>query len=561
MQEILIKLNRLFVEKKYSELIFLIENDIKDRSARLLNILAVSRLIRKKNKETFILAISEFKQGYLKEKKTEIGLECLKNFINAIVDFYDYQGRFDESNFFEDYFKESVNMFKEAEIIFGYDKKLVSTIIRVFNRTNNLDKSLLYYELLFKNNDLTTNTLASWIFYNNYKKNWDQSDYLKYSMLLDNYLTKYSKDKLHPLTSEKNTKIKIGFLSSDIYSYHSITFFLKSILKNYDKKKYEVHLYLNNRIEDEGTQYFKKLVDFSVNISEFNDLEAINMIRKNNLDVAIDLMGVTSVYNRISLFKNRLARTQVSWLGYCNTTGLKEMDYLIADPNLIYPEEKNFYSEKVIYLPEIWNTHSGFDFKRIKHPLPQLRNEHVTFGSFNNFNKINDDVIKVWSNILNKVEGSKLLLKTSTKKEVSRMKKIFAKYTSIDSLSFLKTTKSFKDHLDLYKNIDIALDTFPYNGVTTSFESIWMGVPVLTMKGYNFNSRCGESINKNLGLEALIAEDNSDYILKAKELSGNLDKLFNIRQHIYEKALNSPLFNTENFLKGFYKSLEEIYYR
>ena len=558
MKEILLKLNRLFVEKKYSELIFLIENDIKDRSARLLNILAVSRLIRQKNKETFILAISEFKQGYLKEKKTEIGLECLKNFINAIVDFYDFQGRFDESNFFEDYFNESVNMFKEAEIIFGYDKKLVSTIIRVFNRTNDLDKSLLYYELLFKNNDLTTNTLASWIFYNNYKKNWDQSDYLKYSMLLDNYLTTYSKDKLHPLTSEKNTKIKIGFLSSDIYSYHSITFFLKSILKNYDKKKYEVHLYLNNRIEDEGTQYFKKLVDFSVNISELNDLEVINMIRKNNLDVVIDLMGVASAYNRISLFKNRLARTQVSWLGYCNTTGLKEMDYLIADPNLIYPEEKNFYSEKVIYLPEIWNTHSGFDFKRTKHPLPKLRNGHVTFGSFNNFNKINDDVIKVWSNILNKVEGSKLLLKSSTKKEVSRMKKIFAKYTSIDSLSFLKTTKSFKDHLDLYKNIDIALDTFPYNGVTTSFEAIWMGVPVMAMKGYNFSSRCGESINKNLGMVELICNNEDDYVSRAVSLANDYNKLSKIRKKIFEDAVLSSLFDEKKFTINFFNLLEKV---
>jgi len=272
----------------------------------------------------------------------------------------------------------------------------------------------------------------------------------------------------------------------------------------------------------------------------------------------IDLMGITSVYNRITLFKNRLARTQISWLGYCNTTGLKEMDYLIADPNLIYPEEKIFYSEKVIYLPEIWNTHSGFEFERNYYPPPQIINKNVTFGSFNNFNKINDDVIKVWSNILNKVEGSKLILKSSTKKEITRMKKIFGKYTSIDSISFLKTKKSFKEHLYLYKNIDIALDTFPYNGVTTSFEATWMGVPVLVMKGFNFNSRCGESINKNLGLVDLISNDEIDYIHKAVNLANDKHKLSKIRKKIFDNVITSSLFDTKKFTNNFFNLLEKI---
>lgn len=558
MNEVLIKLKKLFVEKKYSELIFLIENDIKDRSARLLNILATSRLARQKNKESFIQAISEFKQGYLKEKQSELGLECLKNFINSVVDFYDYQGRFDNSDFFESYFNECLNFFKEADIYFGYDPKLVSSAIRVFNRTNNLDKALFYYDLLFKNNDLTVNKLASWIFYNNYKKNWAQSDYLKYSNFFNSYLNIFSENKLYSLFYGTNEKRKIGFLSGDINNHHSITFFLKSVLKNYDKKKYEVHLYLNNKIEDQDTENFKKLVDFSINISEINDLDAINLIRKNNLDIMIDLMGITSVYNRITLFKNRLARTQISWLGYCNTTGLNEMDYLIADPNLIYPEEKIFYSEKVIYLPEIWNSHSGFELERNHYPLPQSMNKQVTFGSFNNFNKINDDVIKVWSNILNKVEGSKLILKSSTKKEINRMKKIFGKYTSIESISFLKTKKSFKEHLYLYKNIDIALDTFPYNGVTTSFEAIWMGVPVLVMKGFNFNSRCGESINKNLGLVDLISNDEIDYVYKAVDLANDKYKLLEIRKKIFDNAITSSLFDAKRFTNNFFNLLEKI---
>ena len=121
---------------------------------------------------------------------------------------------------------------------------------------------------------------------------------------------------------------------------------------------------------------------------------------------------------------------------------------------------------------------------------PSTLNKFITFGSFNNFNKINENVLKTWAIILKKVNGSKLILKSSTKKETEFFKNILEDFDVLNSIVFLPTTKFFQDHLKLYENIDIALDTFPFNGVTTSFEAIWKGVPVITMKGYNFNSRC-----------------------------------------------------------------------
>ena len=129
----------------------------------------------------------------------------------------------------------------------------------------------------------------------------------------------------------------------------------------------------------------------------------------------------------------------------------------------------------------------------------------------------------------------------------------------LDSVIFYDKRDTNLEHLNLYKEIDIALDTFPYNGVTTSFEAIWMGVPVLTMKGYNFNSRCGESINKNLNLNYLIAEDNKDYISKAIELATNKEKLIEIRDFIFENAINSSLFDQVKFSKNFYNSLENVF--
>ena len=149
-----------------------------------------------------------------------------------------------------------------------------------------------------------------------------------------------------------------------------------------------------------------------------------------------------------------------------------------------------------------------------------------------------------------------IILKTSTQKNPARIKEIFKNNLVDESVVFLQTQKSFKDHLDLYNQIDIALDTFPYNGVTTSFEAIWSGIPVLTMKGYNFNSRCGESINKNLHLDELIARDEDDYINKALQLSLDKKKLINLRKKIFDKSMNSPLFDQKKFSKFFFSSIE-----
>ena len=235
-------------------------------------------------------------------------------------------------------------------------------------------------------------------------------------------------------------------------------------------------------------------------------------------------MGLISNH-RLSLYKNRLAPTQITWCGFQNTTGIKEMDYIIVDKNLIFEDEKKLYSEKILYMEDIWNCHSGFDIPRLQKSAPIVENKFITFGSFNNYNKINDRVIKVWSKILKKVKNSKLILKSSNATFRSAMVEKFRKNDVINSIEFLSFKGNFEDHLNQYKKIDIALDTFPYNGVTTSFEAIWMGVPVLTMKGFNYNSRSGESINKNLNLQELIAENENDYINIAVSLEKNVENL------------------------------------
>ena len=551
------EISKLFQEKKYTELIFAIETGFREVPPEILNILAISRLLQKKDNLSFDAAIKEFREVYFKEKKSQTGLNGLINYLNSSADYYDYLGNQDNTNSSNIFLKDGINYFYEAEKNFGYEPRLISVAIRVFKRLNHLDIILNYYQKLFEKNDITLSMFCSWIFFNNYKNTWKQHDYLKYSKLIEKYTQQIPQEKLSNFSEIKNKKIKIGFLSSDINQSHSITFFLKSVLNFYDKSKYEINLFLNNDQEDNGTENFKKLVDHTHSINKLNDLDAINFIRKHNLDVMFDLMGVTST-NRVALFVNRVAPVQISWLGYCNTMGIQNMDYLIADPNLIYSNEKELYSEKILYMPSIWNCHSGLNIERTKTEPPVLKNKFITFGSFNNYNKINNDVIEVWINILKKVSGSKLLLKSSTKKENNKFKDLLKKQNLEQSVTFLPTSKFFKDHINLYKKIDIALDTFPWNGVTTSFEAIWMGVPVITMRGNNFNSRCGESINKNIQMDQLIANNKQDYVLKTLALVKDIKILSDTRDQIFNNALSSALFDSKKFSNDFFNLIRNV---
>jgi predicted O-linked N-acetylglucosamine transferase (SPINDLY family) len=551
------EIKNLFLQKRFSEIIFLIESKFEEKTPEILNILAISRLSQQRSREIYKQSLSEFEEAYLKDKNSQDGLNALINYLNAAADLDDYLGHQDTSNFSKFFLDQSVKFFKEAENKFGYNPKLILLVIRVFKRLNQLDTILIYYKKLFDKNDLNLLTFTSWIFFNNYKTYWNQKDYFKFTKLLDSHIPNAPNEKLINLSNKKNDKIKIGFLSSDINKSHSITFFLKTICASYNKKEFELYLFLNHKIEDEGVKNFKKLVDGIFNVSNLDDIEAINFIRKKNIDITFDIMGLSSS-NRIALFKNRISPIQISWLGYCNTLGIKNMDYLIADPNLIYKNELDQYSEKVLFLPNIWNCHNGFEFSRLEYSAPVLKNNYITFGSFNNFNKINSSVVKIWSNILKKIPNSKLIIKSPTKKDIDYLENLFDTNNVKESISCLPPEKEFINHLNLYEKIDIALDTFPWNGVTTSFESIWMGVPVVTMKGYNFNSRCGESINRNIKMEELIASDEDDYIKKAVNLATNKNYLVSIRKKIYNEAITSPLFNVDKFSRDFFNLLKKL---
>ena len=553
-QNLEFELQNLFKEKKYSEIIFEITSKTKeeDRNAGLFVLLGISRMsLGKKDKNQVSLAVNDFKKGYLKEKESVNGLNALTNFVvssSILSDFADSKVDFEEIK----------NFYKSSPKPFNDQRPINIAMSSIYSRLSDYKGMLFHLEKVIKSGDFIPYDLCNYGYWRCFDKNWKQSDFFEYGKFVEKNLREYPQNQIVKLSNTKNKKINLGILSADLKNGHSITFFLKTILSNYNKDEVEIYLFSNQINTDSISTEISSLAHKTIDISKLNDLNTLNKIRQFNLDIMIDIMGYTS-RNRIGLFKNRVAKKQVLWMGYCNTSGLKNMDYIIADRNLIYENEKDLYSEQVIYLPEIWNTHCGFDFERKETPPPLIKNNYITFGSFNNPAKINENVIDCWSNILKRVKDSKLIIKCSDdKKKFDRIENLMKKKGVLDSVIFHKRLENKKDHLNLYNEIDIALDTFPYNGVTTSFEAIWMGVPVLTMAGYNFNSRCGESINKNLKMEQLIAKNEEEYISKAVNLSSDREKFMNLRKSIFKDALQSPLFNQENFSKFFFEALEEI---
>ena len=553
-QNLEFELQNLFKEKKFSEIIFEITTKTQEneRTAGLFVLLGISRIsINKKNKDQIEQAVSDFKKGYLKELTSENSLNALVNLALASVILSDFENTNVD-------FDEIKNFYKSSPEIFQNKRPINIAMTTIYSRLNDFKGMVYHLEKVIKSGDFISNDLCNYGFWRCYDQSWSQKDFFEYGQFVEKNLIEYPSNQIIQLSNKKNKKINLGILSADLKIGHSITFFLKTILLNYNKDEIDIYLISNQKDFTTVSIEITNLVFKTIDISQFSDLEALNKIRKFNLDIIIDVMGYTS-RNRIGLFKNRIAKKQIIWMGYCNTTGLKNMDYIITDPNLIYENEKDLYAEQVLYLPEIWNTHCGFDFEREENPPPLIKNNYVTFGSFNNPSKINENVIACWAKILENIKNSKLIIKCpSDKQQLIRLKKSLKEKRVLDSVIFHTSFDNKKDHLNLYKNVDIALDTFPYNGVTTSFEAIWMGVPVLTMAGYNFNSRCGESINKNMGMEQLIAKDENDYVQKVFNLTNNYQDYINLRKFIFYEAIKSPLFNVHDYSKSFFEALKEI---
>jgi predicted O-linked N-acetylglucosamine transferase (SPINDLY family) len=358
------------------------------------------------------------------------------------------------------------------------------------------------------------------------------------------------------LTPER--RLRIGYVSGD-FKTHSVAYFFEPLLANRNCRDFEVICYANNSTIDATTQRLRQLADGWREIYTLNDAQVAELIRQDKIDILVDLSGHT-MDNRLLVFARKPAPVQVTYLGYPSTTGLDTIDYRLtdawADPQ---GETEHLHAEQLVRLPHGFLCYLPASKCPDVSPPPVLKSNQITFGCFNNLAKVNPELIGWWAKILQSVPNSRLIIKSKPlvdSDNCAYLHGLFQQYgIERDRVQLIGWLANQTQHLDLYNQVDIALDTFPYHGTTTTCEAMWMGVPVITQAGQTHVSRVGVSLLSSVGLEALIAASSEEYIQKAVDLANNKEQLQELRANLRHRMQVAPLTNASLITR----SLEEAY--
>ena len=371
----------------------------------------------------------------------------------------------------------------------------------------------------------------------------------------------YETSKINSFKSN-NKKIKIGYFSTD-FKNHAVISLAKNLFKNHDKKKFDIFgINLSNK-------FFKKDIDINL-IQSFNEFidcgyksnnEIADICKKINLDFAID-MNCHTEGGRIDIFQNKLAPIQINFLGYPGTCGNKFFDYILADRILIAENDRKYYSEKIIFMPDTYQPNS---FSSSRSPSNQIKKdllipkEKFVFCCFNNSFKINKLIFDMWVEILKQSNNSIIWLLEDNLIQSENLKKNFENQGINSSRIIFTKRVEYQQHLDRFIQADLFLDTFPYGGHTTAIEALNADLPILTLKGETFQSRVSSSLLTNLNLIELITDSKHNYIKLAVELSQNSDKLIKLKQKLRENKKNSKVFDNKIYTKNLEDALERIH--
>ena len=371
------------------------------------------------------------------------------------------------------------------------------------------------------------------------------------------FYSNYQSNKKIELINQ-NKKIKIGYISAD-FRNHPVSLLLARVIELHDKSKFEIYAYSLEREEDEMTIRLKNAFDKFSYIGDLMDYEAINLIRKDNINIAIDLMGYTK-NARPNLFAKRVAPKQISFLGYPGTTGGDSIDYLIADKYIISKKLSKFYSENILYMPNSFlpfdNT-TKIEGKEISRKDYRLPEEKFILAAFHRVEKINPKVLDLWSKVLIKLDEAVLWIQEPPP---FAKKNLFYEFSrrgiSEDKIYFAKKTKNFSDHLLRHKLADVFIDTFFYSSHSTGIFALWSGLPVVTIEGLNFASRVVPSLLKNLSMSELIANDDKEYIRIITKLYEQREVLKKLKDKLGIQKKKNKIYNSEFFVKD----LEKLYF-
>ena len=375
--------------------------------------------------------------------------------------------------------------------------------------------------------------------------------------------SKFSSQVFNPDNANKNKKIKIGYFSPD-FGDHATSYLAVELFELHDRNQFEVYgfSFLNLKSSAFKTRVinsFDHFIDLSLKTNE----EIVEITRQLNIDIAIDLCGLTAE-NRVTLFRSRVAPIQINYLGYPGTTSLENMDYILADRVIIPTENQKFYSEKIIYLPDSYQSNDRMKkisdnvFTREQFGLPD---QGFIYCCFNNQYKITPETFDVWMEILkavpesclwlfiDKIEAQDNLRSEASKRGVSPNRIVFA------------SPMELAEHLKRLSLADLFLDTLPYNAHTTASDALWVGVPVLTLQGNTFPARVASSLLQAMDLGELITHSYQEYRQLAIDYALSPEKLIAIKEKLSNNRLTKPLFDTPVFTQNVEKAYLCIYQR
>ena len=359
----------------------------------------------------------------------------------------------------------------------------------------------------------------------------------------------------------KPPPLRVGVVSGDLRA-HPVALFIEGALAHIDRRSVELHAYTTTVKEDEVTKRLRPLFSGWRCLAGLDDEAAARLIRADDMHVLIDLAGHTAD-NRLSMFPWRPAPVQVTWLGYLASTGLSSMDYVLADRISLPEQARGQFAEKVCYLPNSLYCYTAPAEAPPVAALPALALGTVTFGSFQRMNKVSDETLQAWAEVLRRLPGARLRVQNKQMADarararlIARLKELGVAAERVDLAGQIQDRTAY---LACHEQVDIVLDTFPYPGITTTCEALWMGVPTVCLAGDTLLSRQGASLLHCVGLDDWVATDVADFVSRAVRHAGDIDALAALRAGLRARAEASPLFDAPRFARDLERALHGLW--
>lgn len=346
-----------------------------------------------------------------------------------------------------------------------------------------------------------------------------------------------------PYSSRRSARLRVGYVSPD-FRRHSVSFFLEPLLTHHDRAAVEIFCYATGGSADAVTARLRRCADHWRDIAALSDDAAAQLIAEDHIDILVDLAGHTKG-NRLGVFARRAAPVQVTALGYPGTTGLREIDFRLCDAVTDPIGTEAFATERLVRLPHGLHCYQSPADAPAMTDLPAFKRGFITFGSFNKLGKVSDNAIALWALVLSAIPDACLFLKSRVLADEETRTFTAARFAAHgiapERLEMTGWVPDDAGHLAAYHKIDIALDTFPYSGTTTTCEALWMGVPVLTMAGATHASRVSASLLHGVGLDAWFTEEPQAFLEQAQRAARDLAGLSKLRMTLRARMRASPL--------------------